>query len=100
MPLTDRRAPSTPVLAAAYAGAFFMVLSVAALPVRADTDRAAMEIRLEKAAAGLTAADAGALGPGEIRLLFAIVDDRAASPALRARALAALGVVRTPATHD
>ncbi|MEA2696036.1 MAG: hypothetical protein QOI66_307 [Myxococcales bacterium] len=100
MLLTDRWAPSLTAPVVVFAGAFFLALSVVGLPARAEVDRPAMVIRLEKAATGLTAADAGALGPGEIRILFAIVDDRAAAPALRARALAALGLVRTPAAHE
>src|SRR5437879_306229 len=105
MLMTDRWAPSMTAPVVVFAGAFFLALSVGDLsvvasPAHAEADRPAMEIRLEKAATGLTAAAAGALGPGEIRILFAIVDDRAAAPALRARALAALGLVRTPAAHE
>jgi hypothetical protein len=105
MLLTDRWAPSMTAPVVVFAGAFFLALSVVdpsvvASPAHAEADRPAMEIRLEKAATGLTAADASALGPGEIRILCAIVDDRAAAPALRARALAAVGLVRTPAAHE
>ena len=110
MLLPERWTPSMTAPAVVFAGALVLALSVVVLsvadlsavasPARAETDRPAMEVRLEKAATGLTAAEAGALGPGEIRILFAIVDDRAAAPALRARALAALGLVRTPAAHE
>jgi HEAT repeat protein len=62
--------------------------------------RAEVEARLQKSPLGLSSTQLAELGAGAGGLLIQIAGDRAATPSLRGRALAALAYVRTPAAHD
>jgi HEAT repeat protein len=66
----------------------------------APTTRALLEARLQKATPSLSSAELAELGAAAGPLLIQIADDRAATTILRARAIAALAYVRTPAAHN
>ena len=62
--------------------------------------RAEVEARLQKAPLGLSSTQLAELGTAAGAPLIQIASDRSATPSMRARAVATLAFVRTPAAHD
>jgi HEAT repeat protein len=98
-----RRRPNASGLALALATALAIGTTGAAPTVQAAPNpptRAEVEARLRKATLGLSSAELADLGVAAGALLVQIADDHAATPLIRARAMAALAYVRTPAAHN
>ncbi|HEY2899933.1 MAG TPA: HEAT repeat domain-containing protein [Polyangia bacterium] len=95
--LDGRASPRQRMISAVAVASVFVFGGAAA---HAESDRPAIEQKLQQSGAGLSADAAHALTRGETQILFAIVDDRAVAPVVRGRAVTSLGWVRSAAAHD
>lgn len=87
-------------LALVWAAGLIAITTLAHAAAPPPTTRAEVEVRLQKAMRGLSAAEVADLGAGAGPWLAQIANDRAVPATTRARAMEALTYVRTPAARD